>query len=653
MATQQDKAFQLLKEGSIIGPEHHRFKLKGTSTPYPLGEMWLAEDLTTNGSVEVTLFFIAPTYARHKGLQAAFKKQIIRSKSLTFQHIASVIGYFVHNNALLFFATEKLDGITLDSLIREKKIQKLQAQQKEGLLKQTAAAIDFLSKKNMQPHGAIGPDTIYVNRQGGVKLLPLNPKELLAETSFSLSPEYQYPACQSPEAFYPNMLPQSSDVYSLACITYATFSGVFPFLLSEDESARVRKELKAPGKLSSEQWKVIQKAMTTNPDERPQNCIEFVNQLFKKEAKENTDETAIEHSQEEDASTNDSSTPLKTSSNKLTNKKGRTWLIPAAIFLTGFITGLGISFLFFFQQQSINNDELTAWKDQAKGWKNRAEEQSLALQALEEKLNQLEQTASTSAQARQDEGIDNNFEVFKDSLDNGEFGPAMISVPAGSFTMGDTTGEGDDNEKPTKLVNIPQPFGLSKYEVTFEEYDLFAKATNRKMPDDNGWGRGKQPVINVSWRDAKAYTVWLTKQTGQTYRLPNEAEWEYAARSGTSTAYWWGNELSSGMAVCDECEDGLTERKAMPIGSFEPNPWGFHDLNGNVDEWVQDCYTDSLANYPADGSANKSLPCSDRSMRGGSWFDIGRVIRSASRYRHPEEASRNTWGFRVAVDLGE
>jgi len=127
----------------------------------------------------------------------------------------------------------------------------------------------------------------------------------------------------------------------------------------------------------------------------------------------------------------------------------------------------------------------------------------------------------------------------------------MIVVPAGSFKMGDVQGGGDKDEVPIHTVTIQTPFAIGRYEVTFDDYDQFAKATNRKLPDDQGWGRGRRAVINVSWEIATVYAKWLSEQTGKRYRLPMEAEWEYAARAGKETAYWWGNDFIKGMANCN------------------------------------------------------------------------------------------------------
>jgi formylglycine-generating enzyme required for sulfatase activity len=217
--------------------------------------------------------------------------------------------------------------------------------------------------------------------------------------------------------------------------------------------------------------------------------------------------------------------------------------------------------------------------------------------------------------------------------------------------MGDLTSIGDDNERPVREVSIMQDFALSRYEVTFAEYDLFANATGRPLPNDEGWGRGTRPVINVSWLDAKAYTQWLSKVTGKTYRLPSEAEWEYSARAGSSTDFWWGNQMLPGMSVCDGCGSEWDAQQTAPVGQLQANPWGLYDMNGNVEEWVEDCYSDTYAIAPNDGRPLTQPNCHYRVLRGGSWFDIDRVTRSSSRYRHPADTLDSTRGFRVALEL--
>ena len=226
--------------------------------------------------------------------------------------------------------------------------------------------------------------------------------------------------------------------------------------------------------------------------------------------------------------------------------------------------------------------------------------------------------------------------------------PEMAVIPGGSFRMGCVSGQDCfQTEHPVHTVRVGR-FELSKYEVTFEEYDRFTAATGRNPAGDSGWGRGRRPVMNVSWEDAVAYVRWLSGQTGEQYRLPSEAEWEYAARAGSVTAYSWGNEIGRNRANCDGCGSQWDDRQTAPVGSFGPNGWGLHDMHGNVWEWAQDCWNDSYRGAPSDGSAWESGECSQRVLRGGSWNYSPWSLRSANRGRNTTTYRFSYAGFRVA-----
>ena len=226
--------------------------------------------------------------------------------------------------------------------------------------------------------------------------------------------------------------------------------------------------------------------------------------------------------------------------------------------------------------------------------------------------------------------------------------PEMVDIPVGRFFMG-SSHEHCDDEGPIREVVIGNPFAMSKYEVTFADYDAFAQASGRTFPDDEGWGRGTRPVINVSWLDAQAYTRWLSKITGERYRLPSEAEWEYVARAGSSTAYSWGNEIGSNRANCWGCGSQWDRAKTAPVGSFPANAFGLHDMHGNGWEWVEDCFQDTYAGAPSDGTSRVGGDCSFRVLRGGSWYNPPRFLCSTMRNRDKPDNNRvATFGFRVA-----
>jgi formylglycine-generating enzyme required for sulfatase activity len=228
--------------------------------------------------------------------------------------------------------------------------------------------------------------------------------------------------------------------------------------------------------------------------------------------------------------------------------------------------------------------------------------------------------------------------------------PEMVVVPAGSFMMGSADSETDRDldEGPRHPVTIPAELAIGRYEVTFEEWDACVEA-GRCWNVDAPWGRGRQPVVNVRWDDAKTYTNWLSQVTGKPYRLPSEAEWEFAARGNRDTPFWTGPTISTAQANYD---GNVYREKTVAVddSSFPPNPFGLYHVHGNVWEWVEDCYHDSYTGAPQDGSAWTSgctgLP--RRVLRGGSWISKPWNLRSAVRYLDAPEVRYDVIGLRVA-----
>jgi formylglycine-generating enzyme required for sulfatase activity len=232
--------------------------------------------------------------------------------------------------------------------------------------------------------------------------------------------------------------------------------------------------------------------------------------------------------------------------------------------------------------------------------------------------------------------------------------PEMVVVPAGEFMMGSPETEKDrsDDEGPQHKVRIPKPFAVARFELTFDEWDACAAHGNcDPHVSTGGWGRGRQPVINVSWDAAQRYVEWLSRVTGQSYRLLTEAEWEYAARARTTTAYYWGDRIGKKNANCDGCSSQWDSKQPAPVGSFVANAFGLYDMAGNVWQWVQDCYHGDYNGAPRDGSAWTSRDCSRRVLRGGSWGNIPRVLRSANRNWDSSVDRGNSFGFRVGRTL--
>jgi formylglycine-generating enzyme required for sulfatase activity/lipoprotein NlpI len=240
--------------------------------------------------------------------------------------------------------------------------------------------------------------------------------------------------------------------------------------------------------------------------------------------------------------------------------------------------------------------------------------------------------------------------------------PTMVVIPAGKFTMGapddelraaHKIGVIDDRDKPAHEVTIAKPFAVGKFDVTFAEWDACVEAGASPPGPDNGWGRGNRPVINVSWDQAKVYTAWLSRLTGSEYRLLSETEWEYSARAGTTTIYYWGDDVGKGNANCGECGGQWEDQfHTSPVGSFKPNAFGLYDMAGNVYQWVEDTYHELYDEPPNDGSAwIEGGEPNTHVARGGSWNSQHWNIRTDDRSKRYTVTRSDIIGFRLARTL--
>jgi formylglycine-generating enzyme required for sulfatase activity/class 3 adenylate cyclase len=220
--------------------------------------------------------------------------------------------------------------------------------------------------------------------------------------------------------------------------------------------------------------------------------------------------------------------------------------------------------------------------------------------------------------------------------------PETIPLRGGSFAMGSNE---EISERPVHQVTI-KPFAISKFPVSVREWNECAAA---KVCGFMATGKDDAPLTNVSWSDAKQYVAWLAEATRKPYRLPTEAEWEYAARGGTQTKYWWGDQFQSGMANCKNCTDIANTEQPIKVGSFKPNPFGLYDMGGAVDQWVEDCWHKNYQGAPTDGSAWVESQCASHVIRSGSWRNDGRYVRPSNRDSYDTNVRYPTHGFRVAL----
>ncbi|NML31726.1 formylglycine-generating enzyme family protein [Paraburkholderia sp. G-4-1-8] len=246
--------------------------------------------------------------------------------------------------------------------------------------------------------------------------------------------------------------------------------------------------------------------------------------------------------------------------------------------------------------------------------------------------------------------------------------PELVPLPPGRFVMGSPPSEtGRFGNEKQHVVDIAASFAIGRFDVTFAQWDACVRDGGCRAynPSDDGHGRDTYPAVNVDWDDARAYLAWLTQKTGVRYRLPSEAEWEYAARAGTSTARWWGDGLTRddanyGPDVCEQQTNcgGYAQGAdkwmySSPVGSFPANPFGLFDELGNVWQWTADCWHDDYTGAPGDGSAWDAAACSRHVIRGGSWSNVPSFVRAASRAAVPTTVRRGYLGFRVVREMPE
>ena len=226
--------------------------------------------------------------------------------------------------------------------------------------------------------------------------------------------------------------------------------------------------------------------------------------------------------------------------------------------------------------------------------------------------------------------------------------PELVVVPPGSFLMGSPASDAGrrESELPQHRITLPKAFSVGRLAVTFEEWDdcLADGGCNGHKPSSWGWERGRRPVINVAWTDAKAYLEWLSRKTGRPYRLLSEAEREYVTRAGTATPYWWGTSISNKQA-------NYKAKETVSVDSFTPNRWGLYQVHGNVWEWTEDCWHGNYDGAPADGSAWFGGDCGLRVARGGSWLSNPEDLRSASRDKNSTDTRSGVLGFRIGRTL--
>jgi len=602
-----------LEPGIKIGPEDNRFLLVREIGGGGMGKIWLARDLEEEklegGEQFKALKIVNPLLRNSPRALEALKREAARASKLSHPNIINVYGYRLSSDGWPFVSMDYLEGRDLDRLLADEG--QLSWPRTLELLRPIAAALDYAHQEHGLIHRDLKPGNVFITRAGQVKLLDFGVAHRLRLTrsvvNVQASDSSGTPEYMPPEAFTAGKPEPTQDVYALACLTYEMLTGDPPYT---PEAAMLRNPALLPSpppELTDAAWAVLKRGLAYDKQDRPGTAGELVEQLA----------TAQQPAQR----------PKKPAD--------RSFHLFLILVMAGLLGGSGV-----YAWQKWFDDSLQSSRDLAE---------------------------------------------FRDKLKDGAPGPVMIQIPAGEFLMGSPEDEPgrDSDEGPQHEVQVPA-FAIARTETTVGQFRAFVEDTGYETDAESGngcfawnanhnkWEQLKErdwrnpgftqteahPVICVSWNDTVAYAGWLSKQTGERYRLPTEAEWEYAARAGTTTPFWTGDCIHTDQANYGGNVDyngcgantGVSRGQTVAAGSLQANAWGLHDTAGNVWEWVQDCWHDSYRGAPADGSAWEEPGCARRVVRGGGWFSRPQLVRSANRYGYAPDAAYDILGFRLARD---
>jgi formylglycine-generating enzyme required for sulfatase activity len=673
-----------LMAGQELGPPARRYRLERLIAHGGMAQVWQATDLATHAelghSAQVALKILAPELTQNLSYARLLVEEAARARRLAHEHIVRVYDWAQDPaTASYFIIMEYLDGEDLDGLLaREGPLELARAL---ALLAPVAGALDYAWDRHRLVHRDIKPANVFVTKNGEVKLLDFGiaarargaavPAALEAPASSGTA------GYRAPEAGTPTPRPVPTlDVYAVAVMIHRMVSGSLAFGASRDPAL----EPSRPDALSGAQWQALQTGFAPDPAARPGTvgellaCLRAAATAAPQVVAQEPDTRAQEARRKTQAQAAATARALLASQRREREKQERAVL------------------------EAERRERKEALRQQLLA--RRAEEAEKTRQATEEERRKALQARAAAAyvaqqkQARAEQAARDDAElkamlpaasspvadsegILRDRfLDGSGAGPALVLIPNGRFQMGSPEQERKiamqagaqknwlARETPQHWVGIERGFALGRYPVTVGEWREFVQATGWQGQGEIDWqGPGfaqndAHPVVGITWHDAQLYVQWLSACTGQPYRLPSEAEWEYACRAGTKTAFSCGDTISTGQAnydgnfVYNGGERGVFRKGTTAVGSFAPNPWGLCDMHGNVWEWVQDVVHDNYDGAPHDGRAwEEGGDQARRILRGGSWLYNPRYLRSALRNGFSAVLSNDIVGLRVARDL--
>jgi len=578
-----------------IGPEDSRFRLIRKIGGGGMGRVWLARDLNEEtvegGERYKALKVVSPLLQDSPRALESLKREAVRASRLSHPGIINVYGYRQGADGWLFVVMDYLEGRDLDQLLEEEGPRGLGWARTRQLIQPMADALEYSHREHRLVHRDLKPGNVFITSQGEVKLLDFGLAYRLRRSSSIVNVEEAHnrgtPQYMPPEAHI------GGEPEDVAQDIYALSCMIYEMLTGSPPYSHEAAIQRSPDLLPAPPPELTPGAWTvlcSGLAYRKEDRPSSVRELVSR----------LVHAQQSAGA----------------SSRGRgdgRWRMLGAVLLLGVVAGA-----FYVRSAS------PAW------W-------------IELRCRWLAERCVVGPGQ------------FQDTLSNGVLGPVMVEISAGEFVMGSPPGEaGRGSDERLHRVVLEQPFALSKYEISFELYDRFAEATDRERPDDENWGRGRRPVINVSWFDAVAFTEWLSVQTGERYRLPSEAEWEYAARAGTATAFAFGDTIYpaqanfNGIQVTADSDPDAFRGRTVVVEALAGNAWGLQQMHGNVWEWTCSDYDPEYGGGEqtcAEGEAGV------RAVRGGSWTNTARALRSAYRFYLPPQEERNILGFRVLREL--
>ncbi|OON63325.1 serine/threonine protein kinase [Massilia sp. KIM] len=680
-----------LMAGQEVGPPNRRYRLERLIAHGGMGQVWQATDLATHAelghSAQVALKILPPQATQAASHAKLLVQEATRARRLAHEHIVRVYEWAQDPaTASYFIIMEYLEGEDLDSMLAREG--RLALERVLALLRPVADALDYAWERHRLVHRDIKPGNVFVTAKGEVKLLDFGIAARARATGGMApldAPRMSGTAgYRAPEVADAERQPGPAlDVYAVSAMVYQLLEGELPPAGAAP----------APGALRPRQWAALQAGLARDPAARPATVralLELIEQGAGPTPEEEAAREAVRRAAEEQAARElaarrEAQAQAAAAAQALIERQRREQLREQQRRERAAAEEARAARKETLRQQLLARRDEEAAKARAaqeEAQRKAAQAKAAAAYLAEQKRVREEQAARAAAELEvmlptPSSPVADQNGVLRDAfLDGAGQGPALVLIPTGRFQMGSPEHErriamaagAQKNwlarETPQHWVGIERPFAMGRYPVTVGEWRAFVLATGWQPGGEVDWAApgfpqtDEHPVVGVTWFDALRYVQWLSEATGKRYRLPSEAEWEYACRAGTHTAFSFGDTISTEQANYDGTftynggPRGEYRRGTTPAGMFPPNPWGLYDMHGNVWEWVQDVVHENYEGAPLDGSAwELGGDQARRILRGGSWLYNPRYLRSALRNGFSAALSNDIVGLRVVREL--